>query len=259
MTDSKSYEDFVKEALEWEFSGWDFSHLKGRLVEEPAPWHFSDQLRAFLPAANSMLDMGTGGGEFLSTLNPLPLESYATEGYAPNVTVAGERLRKIGVEVVQTYCDDNYVMPQRGGMPFRDDSIDLVINRHESFKASEVFRVLKPGGRFITQQVGSGLKRELIEFLGADNLPHPEWDLSVASRQLEDASFRLNQRKEAETSAMFMDVGAVVCYLRIAPWQIEDFDVAKYEDKLRLLDKHIRENGQFMTSNSFFFIEAVKP
>jgi len=38
-----------------------------------------------------------------------------------------------------------------------------VINRHESFSASEVFRVLKPGGIFVTQQVG-GYFAKIIEW-----------------------------------------------------------------------------------------------
>lgn len=258
VMNEKSYEELVKEALEWKFSGWDFTHLRGRLVEEPAPWHFSDIVRKLLPSAKSLLDMGTGGGELLSTLHPLPPDSYATEGYPPNVPIAGDRLRKLGVEVVQTYCDDNYVTPQRGGMPFRDSSIDLVVNRHESFKASEVFRILKPGGTFITQQVGSNLKRELNDFLGAPAQSNPEWDLKVASKQIENASFAIEEGQEAETKAVFMDIGAVVCYLRIAPWQIDDFDVLKYESKLRKLDGQIRESGQFMTMNRLFYIRAAK-
>lgn len=258
MSDDRPYEQLVKEALAWRFSGWDFTHLKGRLVEEPAPWHFGDKIREMLPSSNSLLDMGTGGGEFLSTLRPLPSLSLATEGYPPNVSVAGNRLRELGVEVLQTYCDDNCKTPQRGGMPFRDSSIDLVINRHEAFKASEVFRVLRPGGTFITQQVGSGLKQEINEFLEATDERQPAWDLETASSQLEKARFKIEEQEEAETNATFLDIGAVVCYLRIAPWQIADFDVVRYEQRLRVLDNHIRENGQFITKNRLFYIKAAK-
>ncbi len=258
MVDGKSYEELLKEALEWKISGWDFTHLKGRLVEEPTPWHYNSRVEELLPATKSLLDMGTGGGELLSTLHPLPLESYATEGYPPNVPVAGDRLRKLGVEVVQAYCDDNWVIEQRGGMPFRDSSIDLVINRHESFNAGEVFRVLKAGGTFITQQVGSKLKRELNEFLGVADQWHPEWNMRVASRQLEDASFTIKEQQEAETQSLFMDIGAVVCYLRIASWQIDDFEVRRFESRLRMLDRKIREEGHFLTTNRLFYIKAVK-
>ena len=38
---------------------------------------------------------------------------------------------------------------------YGDSSFDLVINRHEIFGAKEVFRALKPGGLFLTHQVGA--------------------------------------------------------------------------------------------------------
>lgn len=72
-----------------------------------------------------MIDLGTGGGELLSHLAPLPPVTCATEGYVPNVPVAAKRLSALGVEVIQTYCDDNDTVPQRGSLPFRDSSIDL--------------------------------------------------------------------------------------------------------------------------------------
>lgn len=39
-------------------------------------------------------------------------------------------------------------------LPFKDSSFDVVANRHESFDVGEVYRVLRPGGYFVTQQVG---------------------------------------------------------------------------------------------------------
>ncbi|MBX8632419.1 MAG: SAM-dependent methyltransferase [Thermoplasmata archaeon YP2-bin.285] len=204
-----------------------------------------------------MVDLGTGGGELLSHLTPLPPFSCATEGYLPNVPVAKKKLAPLGVEVIRTYCDDNYAIPQRGALPFRDSSIDLVIDRHESFKADEVLRVLRRGGVFITQQVGSRTKSELNEFLGA-KIPEVKWTLATAKAQLENAGFSIIEEAEAEPRAIFKDIGAVVCYLRIAEWQIDDFEVAAYEEKLRQLDSHIRKNGIFEAHNHLFFLRGVK-
>ena len=38
-------------------------------------------------------------------------------------------------------------------MPFEDSRFDVVLNRHELDDPAEVFRVLRPGGVFLTQQV----------------------------------------------------------------------------------------------------------
>lgn len=45
--------------------------------------------------------------------------------------------------------------PRRVGLPFRDSSYDVVLSRHKAFEPSDVRRVLKPGGVFVTQQVGA--------------------------------------------------------------------------------------------------------
>lgn len=252
-----TYEQLVADALKWKPSGWDFSDLHGRLIEGPPYWSYRAMAMSLFVGRECVLDMGTGGGELLSTMKPLPHVTVATEGYKPNVPVAQKRLGPLGVEVVQTYCDDNYVVPQRGPMPFRDEIFDVVINRHESFRATEVLRILKEGGVFLTQQVGSVLKRELTEFLGAA-VPEDRWNLQVAGAQLTDAGFSIEGKGETVTPASFKDIGAVICYLRMAEWQIPDFSVQKYDDRLRELDRHIRQNDCFRTENRLFYLEARK-
>lgn len=247
----------MHEGQSWHFSGWDFSYLKGRLIEEPPQWNYSSIVRSHFPGIRTMIDLGTGGGELLSYLAPLPSVTCATEGYIPNVPVAAKRLSALGVEVIQTYCDDNDIVPQRGSLPFRDSSIDLIIDRHESFKAAEVHRVLKSRGVFITQQVGSGLKSELNDFLGA-KVPVSNWNLPAAKEQLSDVGFTIVEERQATPRAIFKDIGAVVGYLRIAEWQIDDFDVTTYTEKLQRLDSHIRKSGSFVTRNHLFFLKAVK-
>ena len=63
------------------FSGWDFSHLDGRMSEEPLPWDYRAIVRSYLDKDKNLLDMGTGGGEVLMSLDPAPGKTWATEGY----------------------------------------------------------------------------------------------------------------------------------------------------------------------------------
>ena len=46
-------------------------------------------------------------------------------------------------------------------LPFGAGAFELVLNRHEELDPAEVARILAPGGRFLTQQVGSDNWREL--------------------------------------------------------------------------------------------------
>ena len=247
---STLFDQFV-DAANRPFSGWDFSFLAdaGRMVETPTPWSYSSLLLPYLWQAESMLDMGTGGGEFLSRLQPLPPHSAATEGYEPNIPVARERLEPLGV-AVHPVADDNV-------LPFLDDAFDLIINRHESYSPSELARILKPGGHFITQQVGGDNDNDLNRLLGAQPMrEYLHWNLAYAAGDLEAAGFEIVYQAESEMATRFYDIGAVVYYLNAIPWQIEDFSVDRYRDRLFDLHGHIQTNGFIDIAGSRFILIA---
>jgi len=247
------------EAESRQFEGWDFAYLEGRLTEELCPWDYRAIVAELLLNTESLLDLGTGGGELLASLRPLPHLTLATEGYRPNLPVAKRTLNPLGVQVVETYCDDNERLPQRGALPFRDDSIGLVIDRHESFIAKEVSRVLEPFGCFVTQQVGGENYPELNSALGVAEAPtRPGWNLREAVRQIEDAGLVVSDSREARLEAWFSDVGTVIYYLRAVPWQIPNFSVEKYRAKLRELDQTIRQDGRFRVTFPRFLVQATK-
>jgi SAM-dependent methyltransferase len=239
-------------------SGWDFSSLEGRWIEEMPPWDFKAIITMEISASDSLLDIGTGGGEFLSSLAPLlPKHVYCTEGYRPNVSVARDNLRSLGVEVICTYCDDNDILNQRGALPFKVNSLDLVIDRHESFKASEVFRVLKSGGRFLTQQVGSSNLAELNAHLG-DCEEGSNWNLKECKRQIQAAGFDVLEAREARLNSYFKDIGALTCFLLSAPWQVEGFTIDVYLQKLAELHNKIEKEGPLKATATRFYVKAKK-
>jgi SAM-dependent methyltransferase len=55
-----------------------------------------------------------------------------------------------------------------GRLPFADGAFDLAINRHESFRGDEAYRVLAPGGTFLTLQVDYHDDDALFGVLGLD-------------------------------------------------------------------------------------------
>ncbi len=75
------------------FTGWDFSYLEGRMMEELPPWSYEARAAEVLQGTAAVLDMGTGGGERLLQLREhWPAKVVVTEDYPPNVRVATERL-----------------------------------------------------------------------------------------------------------------------------------------------------------------------
>jgi SAM-dependent methyltransferase len=258
------FERLMDEADRQPFSGWDFSYLTGRLISEDTSWSYRDLVGARLSGVPAVLDIGTGGGEILASLQPLPPRTVATEAYPPNVEVARARLTPLGVEVVAAGEAPGNIFIQRGegpgSLPFADSSFPLIINRHTSYYPAEMRRLLAPGGRFVTQQVGGQQYYELNDLLGVpDRIGARRWNLTFAVRQLEADGLRILDAREEFPESVFRDIGAVAYYLKAVPWQIPDFTIEGYRNRLRTVHERIAREGGLRVHGHSFFIEAVRP
>ncbi len=232
------------------FEGWDFSYLlkSGRMQESVLPWNYRSVVEASFSDSSVILDMGTGGGEFLSTLKNLSKETYATEGYEQNVTIAQQHLRDSNIEVRYISSDTK--------IPYDSNFFTVIINRHESFDAREVKRILKPQGKFITQQVGGINDLNLNFSLGSPPSEFLPWNLTLAKENLIRHGFKILIQNECFGYTRFFDIGAIVYYLKCIPWQIPDFSVEQYLDKLQSIHDYIESNGYFDLINHRFFLIA---
>lgn len=245
------YHQFIKEAKNASFSGWDFGWLEGRLIQEDPPWDYRKLVLDHLEGIHSLLDLGTGGGEFLASLSPLPGDTHATESYPPNQEIAKNRLTPLEAEVHKTIDDES--------LPFEDNYFDLVISRHESFDPPEIRRILKPGGVFITQQVGGLDNLELNQILQRKiSVEFPHWGLAAALIELYEADFDVKTAEKATLKSIFLDIGAVVYYLKAIPWQIEGFDSGTHAEGLIKLHNIIEMQGSFTATAHRFLIVARK-
>jgi SAM-dependent methyltransferase len=246
---------YLQAEYEHPFSGWDFSYLDGRRIEDwsTLTWDYRAAIEARLPQTRSLLDLGTGGGEYLASLKPLPADTRATEGYAPNIPIARQRLEPLGVHV--------YEIKENLLLPLENECFELVIDRHEAYLPREVLRVLQPGGLFITQQVDGGDFYEDLDHLLGASTSHirPEWHLSYAVSELEGAGFEILEQAEAWPVTRFYDAGAIVYYLKAIPWQISDFSVEKYLPALEKVHQQIQRDHFVEVHGHYFFIVARKP
>ena len=242
------------EDAERDFSGWDFSYIKHRLVMDPLPWSYPSIIIPLIRTSKSLLDMGTGGGELLYSLQPLPEKTYATEAYKPNVPVAKKRLEPIGVKVVEINEEDET-------LPFENETFDLIINRHEYYVPKEVYRILKKDGLFITQQVGGENDLEFNDFLEAPvdiDEQSPDWGLDFAVKDLTNVGFSILKQQEASPKSRCFDIGAALYYFKAIPWQLPDFTIEKYLEKLKQLHQYIEKNDYFETTSERFLVIAKK-
>ncbi len=238
---------------EFPFGGWDFSHLDGRWEEEPLPWDYDAAVRRFLRPECDILDMDTGGGEYLLTLRHPYEKTAVTESYPPNCEVCKNELEPLGIVVAE--CD-----PEKEPLPFDAESFDLVLNRHGSYRADEVKRVLKPGGAFVTQQVGGRNNTLLAGRLIPDYQPaYPLHDLAHESARFEKEGFRLLEKKEYFPELRFFDVGALVYFARVIEWEFPGFSVDRCRAELFALQREVDERGAVKSLEHRFLIVAKKP
>jgi len=228
---------------------WDFAYLDGRAVEERPSWRYFDRVRVALDGVERMLDVETGSGNLLADLPRLPAVAIGTDAYAPSIDVASRSVHG-RAHVVLAGMD----------LPFADGAFDLVVSRHPIEAAwREIARVLRSGGRYLSQQVGPHSLRDLSERLLGPLPPSSHRDPEAARCDAESVGLRVLELQSERTRAAFFDIGAVVYLLRVVPWIVPDFTVERYESQLRALHDEICEEGSFETASSRFLIVAAKP
>ncbi len=248
----KTFDELIQDGLSLPISGWDFSMIKNRSKSNLPSWNYRTLAHKRMRGITSMLDLDTGGGEVLSSLAPFPIHTWATEGFPPNIPVAKIRLEPLGVKVISGYADSSIPLP--------DSSLDLILNRHGGYSEPELIRLLKPGGIFLTQQVGGQNCIRLNELLQTEvDFMYSYWTKDLITSRLQQAGFTLLIIKEEFPILEFFDIVAIVFYLRIVSWQIADFNVDKYHDKLFSIHQSILDNGPLKVREHRILVEACKP
>lgn len=238
--------------------GWDFAALGNRLIADDPPWDFEQFCAEAMLESNECLDMGTGGGERLSSLvrnvgfdgrtvvrGPV---IHASEGWEPNVDLATSALEKYGIEVRR------YDSESGETMPWSDEVFDLVMNRHESYDAAELARVLAPNGTFLTQQVDGTEASEFRHWFGGESQA-PDIRLEPCAEELEAQGLTIVDCDEWTGTMQFADVEAVIEYLAYVPWDVPGFTVAGNRDSL---DRLAARNSPIQVTQKRFYITAER-
>jgi SAM-dependent methyltransferase len=239
-----NFDALLAEAVAVPLDGWDFSWFAGRATEERPTWGYATMVADRMSRAGTSLDVQTGGGEVYAwaaahaTRRPRLL--VAVEEWQPEVAA-----RNVGHVV------------KAAGLPFADDAFDLVVSRHPvGTDWAETARVLRPGGRYLSQQIGAGTNRELSEaMLGPLPPPdrqHPE-QIAAAARA---AGLEVLQVRGERLRAEYFDIAAVAHFLRKVVWTVPGFTIEKYRPQLRAVHDQITATGRFVSYANRVLIEA---
>lgn len=265
------FEELLAEGASVPTEGWDFSWFRGRASEARPSWGYARMLGERMAGARAALDVQTGGGEVLATATATarrtPALLAATEAWPPNLAIARRNLAPLGGTVVHVGESD--------GLPFRDGLFDLVVSRHPVVtRWDEVRRVLRPGGTYLSQQVGSGTVRELTEFMREGRADGPSGPARAkadppatrsggtppaAVAAAEAAGLEVVDLRQEALRMEFHDIAAVVHFLRKVIWTVPGFTVEEYRDRLAALHDFMERHGPFVAHSQRYLIEARRP
>jgi SAM-dependent methyltransferase len=247
-----SFDQLVAEGTAVPVEGWDFSWFKGRATEERPPWGYARLMEERMARATAALDIETGGGEVLAGIGDAPRLLVATESWPPNIGLARAALGPLGGHVV--------AVADRPSLPFRAASFDLVVSRHPVVTLwDEVARVLRPGGTFLSQQIGAGTNRELTEFFLGPTPVNENRRPERAAHAARAAGLEVLRLESCALRVEFFDVAAVVHFLRKVLWTVPDFTPEGYDTELRRLHALIERDGSFVSTAQRVLIETRQP
>lgn len=203
-----------------ELHGWDFSCVKA-IEDEPA-WVYGEVVRRHLQPENIVLDLGSGGGEvFLGFAADLAL-GYGIDQSSERLQAAVQNQQAAGAGNIRFLAMD------AGSLAFPDSSLDIVLGSFAGYDVAEVARVLRPGGIFITQQIGDRDTQNIFDVFGWGSYGD-HWRQRYAAKgdvylptvqtakDFEAAGCTVMHYEEYDVPQWYLDIGSLVFFLKASP------------------------------------------
>jgi len=223
-------------------NGWDFSASK--YTSEGVLWDFYQEVIKKSGKNSVLLDIGAGGGEKVLDVFEKFQFVVAIDNSKSMIEVAKKNLVKSGAKNVKFLVMDGFKVK------FPNEFFDIISCRHSDFSAKENYRLLRRGGIFMTQQVGKGDKKNIVDFFGYKNRnSEDETSLDKYTQKLKAAGFLKIKSYEYDAIEHYQSLKDLAYLLMHAPI-INDFgkkgDLEKLEEfaKLNMTEKGIKTNSK---------------
>lgn len=218
--------------------GWDFSRVRAH--RGPVLWDYVDVVRQYLKSSDCVLDVGTGGGEIFLSLASSFQQGFGIDQNPAMISTAQQNLSMLDIDNI------SLATMEAKHLQFDAQSFDVVLLRHLHVFVSEIVRVLRPGGCFITQMVGQRSALNFLDTFGWSPASFgPDWWQPVS--ELAD-DFRLQNCRilavaEYDVPYWFQDIESFLFWILAVPWP-EKIELEKHWQTInRILETSQTEQG----------------
>ena len=226
--------------------GWDFGSMRDSLA--PTPWEYSTVVRSYLMPTDQVLDVGTGGGERL-----IEFASDMAEGLGVDPDPA-----MIAAAAANAQSSANLGFTQDDArLRNVSQSFDVILNRHAAFDLNAVEAHLRPGGRFITQQVGERNMRNVRAALGE---PPEQPTITIAEVEAVPG-LSVERFDEYDVEYVVHDIESVLFWFNALDLRHADIDGRSVSASVEVLNEVLSGNVDargFVTNEHRYLVVATK-
>lgn len=187
--------------------GWDFSRMN--TLRAPVPWEYNEVVARYLQPSDDVLDIGTGGGERFASMAGLFRRGLG-------VDIDPEMVRLAALNYSGRNLDFRVCSARLEGIAA---TFPVIINRHVRLDLAAVSEHLRPGGYFITQQVG---ERNMACIRAA--LGQQPGSAEISAKALTDVGLRVIAFLEYDVEYVVRDIESLVFWLTALDMLHADLD-----------------------------------
>lgn len=232
--------DVLKQIVETngKLDGWDFSRVRARY--DPVLWNYVDVVRQYLKPPDRVLDIGTGGGEIFLSLAPYFREGIGIDQSTAMIEAAKRNESALALDNL------SLLVMEGNALGFEAGEFDVVLLRHLKVFVSEIVRVLRKGGYFITQMVGQRSSLNILDAFGwTPGSFGPDWWQAVAelADEFRLRGCRIAAQAEYDVPYWFYDLESFMFWLMSVPWP-EEIELEKHWQNInKVLESSETERG----------------
>lgn len=216
------------------------------IVDIATPKYETNQVVAkYLEDDDHLAIMANDGGKFALTLPDLPPITYLVD-----------LNKQAGLAQIEDRFKVTNLTPE-GQMPFKEEKLDVVISAMANYDKYEMWRILKPGGRLIIEQLGTDNYKEIMHTFIPFRIKG-QWDLNSAKATLGEIGFQIEEAYEDRGFIRFNSIKALVNFTKgIVPAKVETAE--SFMSFYLNASKSIKEKSYFDLTTYRFILVAKKP